>query len=239
MANVSGDAGSSAPLFPDQKSGVWGQSDTGYGVVGTSLQSSGVQGGSVDGSGAVGTSTNSNGVTAISTGGNGLYARGGQNAAVLDGKVIINGTAAVQVLNIVGGGDLAEAFIVENDAIADPGTVMVIADGAGGALAVSTKAYDRRVAGVVSGAEGLESGLILRQSGAPTETRIALAGMVYCKAEAFTRPIRLGDFLTTSDAEGCAMAAPDMQTSRGAILGKAMSELESGKGFVLALVNLQ
>jgi len=157
----------------------------------------------------------------------------------LDGKVIINGMATVQILNIVGGGDLAEAFTVENDATADPGTVMVIADGAQGTLTVSTKAYDRRVAGVVSGAEGLESGLTLHQSQASTEARVALAGMVYCKAEAFSRPIRVGDFLTTSDTEGCAMAASDTKASRGAILGKAMSELESGRGFVLALVNLQ
>ena len=71
--NLKGDAGSSAPLSPDQKSGVWGESDTGYGVVGTSSGSSGVQGGSLDGIGAAGTSKTNLGVYGLSEQSTGVY----------------------------------------------------------------------------------------------------------------------------------------------------------------------
>ena len=239
MPSVSGDSGSSAPLRPDQVWGVWGQSDEGFGVVGTSARSSGVQGGSIDGVGTVGTSENLNGVTAISTNGTGLYARGGRNAAVLDGDVVINGTAAVHVLDIVGTGDVAETFLVSETIAPDPGTVMVIADGAVGAVAVSRRAYDRRVAGVISGGAALGSGVILRAVDSPTNVRLALVGTVYCKAEAVSAPISAEDLLTTSDIDGHAMAVRDQAKAGGAILGKALAALGSGTGLVLMLVNLQ
>ena len=53
---------------------------------------------------------NSNGVTAISANETGLYVRGARNAAVMDGDVTINGTASVRILEILGVGDVAEAF---------------------------------------------------------------------------------------------------------------------------------
>lgn len=178
-------------------------------------------------------------MTAISTNGTGLYARGGRNAAVLDGDVTINGTASVRILDIVGGGDIAETFAINGRSAPDPGTVMVIASGAVGALGVSSRAYDCRVAGVISGGADMECGVSLRHVEARTEGRLALVGSVYCKAEAMSAPIVAGDLLTTSDIPGHAMAARDAARARGAILGKAMSELDSGTGLVLALVNLQ
>jgi hypothetical protein len=48
------------------------------------------------------------------------------------------------------GGDCAEDFDLVGVEDAEPGTVMVIVDG--GALKMSQQSYDRRVAGVVSGA---------------------------------------------------------------------------------------
>lgn len=73
MSQVTGDAGVSAPLFPDKKSGVWGQSDNGYGVAGTAVSGNGLQGGSVQGFGAVGTSDDSTGVIGISTNATGVH----------------------------------------------------------------------------------------------------------------------------------------------------------------------
>lgn len=75
MTSVSGDAGTSNPLFPDRKFGVWGQSDDGYGVAGTSNKGNGVQGGSIDGIGTVGTSESNVGVIGISKGDAGVYGR--------------------------------------------------------------------------------------------------------------------------------------------------------------------
>jgi len=52
-------------------------------------------------------------------------------------------------------------------------------------------------------------------------------------------PIKPGDLLTTSDTPGHAMKVTEHPRAQGAILGKAMSSLESGTGLVLVLVTLQ
>jgi NAD(P)H-hydrate repair Nnr-like enzyme with NAD(P)H-hydrate dehydratase domain len=50
--------------------------------------------------------------------------------------------------------------------------------------------------------------------------------------------IEPGDFLTTSNTPGHAMRVTDSGAASGAIIGKAMTGLDSGKGLVLVLVNL-
>jgi hypothetical protein len=105
---------------------------------------------------------------------------------------------------------------------------------------MSDRPYDTRVAGVVSGAGGLNPGLTLSQQGiADKGENIALSGRVYALADASNGPIKPGDFLTTSSSPGYAMKATDRGRSYGAVIGKAMSSLEEGKGLVLVLVNLQ
>jgi len=71
------------------------------------------------------------------------------------------------------------------------------------------------------------------------EKNIALSGRVYALATAANGPIKPGDLLTTSEVSGHAMKATDRERWDGAIIGKAMSTLESGEGLVLVLVNLQ
>ena len=81
---------------------------------------------------------------------------------------------------------------------------------------------------------------MLHQSGVTEgNSLVAIAGRVYCKAEALTRPIEPGDLLTTSAVAGYAMKAADESRSHGAVIGKAMTGLKKGKGLVLVLVNLQ
>ena len=48
-----------------------------------------------------------------------------------------------------------------------------------------------------------------------------------------------GDLLTTSDTPGHGMRVQDHSRASGAIIGKAMTSLASGKGLVLVLVSLQ
>jgi len=157
-----------------------------------------------------------------------------------DTELHVNGTATVGVLQITGGSDLAEPFVVGDEAAAEPGTVMVIDEEHPGRLKISANAYDRKVAGIVSGAGGTNPGLMMQQDGILAgKTPVALVGRVYCKAEALSSPIEPGDLLTTSDMPGHAMKARDEQASRGAILGKAMSSLKKDRGLVLVLVNLQ
>lgn len=68
---------------------------------------------------------------------------------------------------------------------------------------------------------------------------MALSGRVYVRADATFGAIKPGDLLTTSDTPGHAMKVTDHLQAQGAILGKAMSALDDGRGFVLVLVTLQ
>ena len=68
------------------------------------------------------------------------------------------------------------------------------------------------------------------------------AGGVLRKAEHIPdelNPIAPGDLLTTADVPGHAMKVTDFPRAQGAIIGKAMTALESGRGMVLVLVSLQ
>jgi hypothetical protein len=118
--------------------------------------------------------------------------------------------------------------------------VVVIDDEHAGRLKLSSTAYDTRVAGIVSGANGIKSGLTLHQQGAMEGTQeVALTGRVYVKADATGAPIKPGDLLTTSGTPGHAMKVRDPDRAQGAVLGKAMSALPEGTGLVLVLVTLQ
>ncbi len=148
------------------------------------------------------------------------------------------GRTAVNALYINGGSDLAEPFDTETDV--EPGTVLIIDEKNPGKLRRSDREYDQRVAGVASGAGGVHPGLTLRQDGMlDGACSVAIAGRVYCKAEALSGPIHPGDLLTTSRIAGHAMKATDKERAPGTIIGKAMTSLEQGEGLVLVLVNLQ
>lgn len=70
------------------------------------------------------------------------------------------------------------------------------------------------------------------------EYPVALTGRVYCKADASQAAIEPGDLITTSDLPGHGMKVDDPSRAHGAIIGKAMTGLESGQGLVLVLVSL-
>jgi hypothetical protein len=169
----------------------------------------------------------------------GVSARGGPAgyAAVFDG------TVRTKVLQITGGSDLSEKFQIGTEAGVSPtsGMVVVIDPENPGKLLVSNGAYDRRIAGIISGAGNIESGMVMEQlnSAAAGEHPVALIGRVYCLADVSNGPIQPGDLLTTSENPGHAMKVTDYSRAQGAILGKAMTRLESGHGLVLVLVNLQ
>jgi len=157
-----------------------------------------------------------------------------------DGK----GRVVTDVLQITGGSDLSESFDIDagptHDAI-EPGLVVSIDPVNAGKLVVTDRAYDRRVAGIVSGAGGVAPGMVMGQAGtlASGEHPVALTGRVYVKADAGNGAIQPGDLLTTSTVPGHAMRVDDPARAQGAILGKAMTSLESGRGMVLVLVGLQ
>jgi hypothetical protein len=238
--------------------GVYGKSDTSYGVQGectSETQGGGVQG-KAFGPGVVGESRTwhgTYGTTASTTGGAGIrgehtaggfgvsgesggsgvgvHGKGGRLAALFEGDVEVTGD--IRLLNA----DCAEDFDVEAEGV-EPGTVLVIADE--GRLRCSREPYDRRVAGVVSGAGGHRPGLVLDNQGrSPTRRPLAMVGKVFCKVDASHGPIEVGDLLTTSATPGHAMAARDRERMMGAVIGKALRPLPAGRSLIPILIGLQ
>ncbi len=146
-------------------------------------------------------------------------------------------------LEIRGGSDLAEYFDVSKVGNNKPlaGMVVSIDPNNEGKLMIADQSYDSKVAGIISGANGVNVGMHMGQKGtiADGQYPIALTGRVYVYADASKGPINIGDILTSSSTPGYAMKATDKEKRSGASIGKAMTSLESGKGYVLVLVNLQ
>jgi hypothetical protein len=146
-------------------------------------------------------------------------------------------------ITIEGGADLAEPFQIskpDQDQAISPGAVVVIDDQNPGHLKMSDQGYDTHVAGVVSGANGINPGIQMQQQGVMEGGKnVALTGRVYVQADTSNGAIKPGDLLTTSTTPGHAMKVTDHVRAVGAILGKAMTGLSEGKGMVLVLVTLQ
>jgi hypothetical protein len=108
------------------------------------------------------------------------------------------------------------------------------------ALQTCQKAYDKRVAGIVSGAGDRKPGITLdKRSSQGNRIPIALVGKVYCKADAKYGSINIGDLLTTSPTPGYAMKVDDPFRAFGAVVGKALRSLPSGQDLIPVLVALQ
>ena len=192
-----------------------------------------------------------------------VYNTNGLQKIILDGNDANgDGRITTQVLQITGGSDLSEQFQISGlrraiagsgvwqasygpakagDRAPEPGDVVVIDSEQPGHLLVSGKRYDRTVAGIISGAGGVKTGMLMGQAGTKADGKqsVALTGRVFVKADASKGAIRPGDLLTTSDLPGHAMKVSDHGLAQGAILGKAMTALNEGTGMVLVLVTLQ
>ena len=140
---------------------------------------------------------------------------------------------------ILKNGDAAEDFDVADVTAAQPGTVMVLEDD--GRLHPCSAANDRRVVGVVAGGGDYRPGVILDRDPDKGSTRapISIMGKVAVKADASGAPIRVGDLLTTSARIGRARPVTDPAAAIGAVLGKALTSLDTGEGMVDMLVTLQ
>jgi hypothetical protein len=152
--------------------------------------------------------------------------------------VIQRSSTGVTIIELGEGLDYAEGFDVSDETEIAPGTVLVIDPGHPGELRMSDTAYDRKVAGIVAGAQGM--GSAVRLAPGQFDYDVALAGRVYCNVDATEAGVEPGDLLTTSTTPGYAMKVTDYAHAQGAILGKAMEGLGKGeKGQILVLVTLQ
>jgi hypothetical protein len=133
--------------------------------------------------------------------------------------------------------DFAEDFNI-SDGDAEPGTVMVLGDQ--DTLKPSDHAYDKRVAGVISGAGDYKPGIVLdKQTSQRKRSSISLLGKVFCKVDARYGSITVGDLLTTSNTPGHAMKATDPFKAFGSVIGKALRPLCEGQGLIPILIALQ
>jgi hypothetical protein len=244
-------------------SGVYGAHDTGgngvfgacfgtgAGVFGTSTGYEGVHGETASAfAGVAGYNLSGGaGVWGQSAGGEGVHgetnsalaAVAGYNnngpAGYFGGNVVVTGD-----ITLTGGQDCAEEFDFSTGTVVDPGTVMVLNQS--GSLEESSQAYEKKVAGIVSGAGNYKAALVLdkRTKDHTTGNKrvpIALMGKVYCKVDATSSSIEIGDLLTTSPTKGHAMKAEDPFKAFGAVIGKAMGSLKEGLGMIPVLVALQ
>jgi hypothetical protein len=215
---------------------ITGLSQNGNGIRGTALGGggAGVRGGSAAGDGVFGESSSNQhaGVSAINdSGGFGLFARG-VPAGHFEGNV-----------EVVSGGDVlladcAEEFDARQELSIEPGMVMVLDQE--GMVEPGCRAYDKRVAGVISGAGNCRPAIVLdKRQLHGRRVPLALLGRVYCKVDAQYASIEVGDLLTTSPTSGHAMKACDPIKGFGAVIGKALRPLESGQGMIPILIALQ
>jgi hypothetical protein len=165
-----------------------------------------------------------------------LWVSGGNTQ--LDGKLHV--AADVQIDGNIAAKyqDVAE-WVPTAHALA-PGTVAVIDTRATNRVISSDRAYDARVAGVVS----IRPGVLLGEGGAD-KTKLAHSGRVKVRADAQYGAIAVGDLLVTSSTPGYAMRSEPMNVGGaqihrpGTILGKALEPLQEGQGEILVLLTLQ
>ena len=227
--------------------GVWGVCATGHGVHGDSMTSRGVVGTSRDFHGVYGHSSANVGVAGESDKLDGVWGMShGATAAGVSGHNDAGGLAAFFDGNVMVTGDItlpnadcAEDFDIAGPGRVEPGTVMVL--GAEGTLVASSRAYDRRVAGVISGAGDLRPGLVLDKHRARGGNRqpVALMGKVFCKVDAAFGAVEVGDLLTSSPTPGHAMTTNDPSKAFGAVIGKALRPLPAGQALIPILIALQ
>jgi hypothetical protein len=152
-----------------------------------------------------------------------------------DGRVI---TSEIQIR---GGSDLAENFDVTDDEDLQPGMLVSIDPKKEGSLRITNEVADKKIVGVISGANGIKPGMLMGQQNSIAYGKhpVALTGRVYVLCNNEGGEIRAGDFLTSSSRRGYAKKASSPSEAQGAIIGKAMGNADPATGFVLVLVNLQ
>lgn len=222
---------------PDQ--GVFGFSQSGTGVYGTGNY--GVRGETKDGIAAVLGKSYGTAKAAIFSGDVEVTGNMAVTGQVLHkGDLQVNGNVAVTGdIALLNRGDLAERFPLASNSNECAGMVMVL--GQDGKVSPCSREYDSSALGIVSGAGPLKPAITLHpgRNAAEASVDIALVGTVYCWVDADPSAVNPGDLLTTSAVEGHAMKATDATRLAGAIIGKALTGLSSGRSLIPVVVMLR
>jgi len=185
-------------------------------------------------SGNVGIGTTNPGAKLEVSGGIKLSSGSGGTITFQDGSI-----QTVAYTGVTCGGDYAESVDVTGDRTAyEPGDVLVLDADNPGKMLKSIEAYSTSVSGIYS----TKPGTVGRRQTTPksdAEVPMAVVGIVPSKVSAENGPIKVGDLLVTSSTPGYAMKGTDRSRLVGAVVGKAMARLDSGKGVIEVLVTLQ
>jgi hypothetical protein len=167
---------------------------------------------------------------------------GSANAPVSIGSAGISfgGTAQTTAwTGVLCGGDYAESVNVTGDRINyAPGDVLVIDPASPGKFLKSDEPYSTLVTGVYS----TDPGVVGRRQKTPKsadEVPMAMIGIVPTRVSAENGAIHPGDLLVTASTMGYAMKGTDRSRMLGAVIGKALSNLDSGTGVIEAAITLQ
>ena len=131
---------------------------------------------------------------------------------------------------VINGADLAEMYQSTEKLV--PGDVVSIDTTRDNAIVKTKVAEDPLVAGVIS----TEPGLLMNQN--EKGYKLALVGKVPTKVCNEGGAIKRGDLLVSASIPGYAKKAGD-NPKVGTVIGKALENLDSQKGTILVLVNLQ
>ncbi|MBI3942770.1 MAG: hypothetical protein HY326_07130 [Chloroflexi bacterium] len=231
-------------------SGVTGLSTSGIGVNGTSSSNHGVSATSsgtgtagaalaatANGSSGIaiyGVSTSSDATLVIANKGSGdlIRAFGTNTAGNLRFQVDQAGNVKADGTYTSPAADFAELLPAAEELV--PGEVLAIAPD--GRLSRSTQAYQTTVAGVFSSQPAFLGGF---EEGNQGKVPLAVVGVVPVKVSAENGAVQAGDLLVTSATPGYAMRCEERVKCIGAIIGKALGQLDKGLGIIQVLITLQ
>ncbi len=146
------------------------------------------------------------------------------------------------VLRVAAGADIAEITPVTEKENLSIGDVVVIDGDDGLRVTRSSKPCDTSVYGIISSYEQASMVIGDDPEGDGIHTHrlpVALIGRVDANVTVENGVIKPGDLLVTSSTPGHLMKCSDIAKCAGAIAGKALESLESGKGMIKILVTLQ
>lgn len=129
-----------------------------------------------------------------------------------------------------GGGAVATLFKADGEL--SPGDVVRVLDGDPGRVTRSVLEADRAAIGVVCERPAVLLGGPLRDG----HVAVAIQGVCAVRVDASERPLRPGDSLVAGKSPGHAAASADPAGQAGAIIGKALEGLDTGRGLVRALI---
>jgi len=151
----------------------------------------------------------------------------------------ITATGTIEATNVKARFQDVAEWVPSSEQIAG-GTVVVLDSTKSNQVISSSRAYDTRVAGVISEQPGIALG-----EGGAGKVLVATTGRVLVNVDASRGPIQIGDLLVTSDVLGAAMKSEPVNVGGvqlhrpGTLIGKALEPLEKGKGKILVLLSLQ